>query len=99
MVAQVKNLRNFKIESLILQELSLKNDPQMLLKNWSTTVTQKLTHKRYSKSDPQPLLKKWPTNVTQKLAYNCYSKSDPTWKEMLKISFPNSVFILLKSQM
>ena len=43
-----------------------KSDPQLLLKNWPTNFTQKLshkrhsklTHKRYAKIDPQLLLKK-----------------------------------------
>ena len=53
--------------------LSLKSD-QKVLKKWSTTFTQKITHNCLSKIrlqmvlkiDPQLLLKKWSTNVTQK---------------------------------
>ena len=41
-----------------------KSDPQRLLKNRTTNVTQKVIHKRYSKIDPETLLKKRSTNIT-----------------------------------
>ena len=53
------------------------NTKYLMLKKWATNVTQKLTHKRYSKSDPQRLSKRWSTNVTLKVIHKRYSKSDP----------------------
>ena len=60
MVTLEKNLRNFKIEYLILKGLDLKsskNDPQTLLK--------KVIHNCYSKIELQTLFKNCPTNVNR----------------------------------
>ena len=53
-----------------------KIDPKTLLKNWSTNVTEKMTHKRYSNNDPLMLLKKWSINITRKLTQKRYSEND-----------------------
>ena len=42
----------------IIHKRYSKTDPQTLLKNWPTNVTQKVIRKCYSKRDPQMLLKK-----------------------------------------
>ena len=47
------NAKNFKDRIINTQMVTFEK-----FKNWPTTVTQKLTHKRYSKIDPQMLLKK-----------------------------------------
>ena len=57
-------------------------------KKWSTTVTQKVIHKCYSKVDPQLLLKNWPTTVTQKVIHKRYSKIDP---QLLLKNWPTTV--------
>ena len=73
LVVLVKNLRNFKIEYLILTGLDLKSskiDPH--------NVTLKLSNNCCSKSDPQllldpqTLLKIWLTSVTQKVIHKRY---------------------------
>ena len=44
-----------------------KSDPQLLLKNWSTTVTKIVIYKLYLEIGSQTLLKNWSKNVTQKM--------------------------------
>ena len=73
---------------LAVISLDSENDPRTLLR--------KVIHKCYLKRDPQTLLKNWLTNTTQKLAHRLYSKSHPVWQEVLKITFFNSVLIVLK---
>ena len=58
----------------VIHKRHSKSDPRTSLKNWPTTVIQKLTRNCYSKVDPQTLLKNWPTTVTQKFSHKRYSK-------------------------
>ena len=63
------NTRKLPYKIINTQRIRLKN-----LKKWSTNVTQKVIHKRYSKVEPQALLKNWPSNVTQKWSTNVTQK-------------------------
>ena len=63
------NAKKLPYKIINTQRIRLKN-----LKKWSTNVTQKVIHKRYSKVEPQALLKNWPSNVTQKWSTNVTQK-------------------------
>ena len=59
------------------QKVIPKIRPQLLLKDWSWQVTQKLAHNSYSKTGPQLFIKSDPqTLLTQKLTHKRCSKTD-----------------------